>query len=156
VPSEKQNCHDEQKKVCELEQRSQPKQVKKYVYTKHCRPVPKTVCDNIDQKSLQPSCVPMSRKQCSYSPEERCENIPKKHCFKIPYQVKTMQCGQDHGSDGGFANRGLNNDHSQGDGYAGRATMDSEMSGQFQSSMDEYPRSEGSYANNRAMNLNEY
>merc|ERR1712126_247656 len=34
VPKEKQVCHDEKKKVCELEQRSQPKQVKKYVYTK--------------------------------------------------------------------------------------------------------------------------
>merc|ERR1712080_441872 len=60
VPSEKQNCHDENKKVCELEQRSQPKQVKKYVYTKQCRPVPKTVCDNADQMSLVPSCVPSS------------------------------------------------------------------------------------------------
>merc|ERR1712173_209768 len=45
VPKEKQVCHDEKKKVCELEQRSQPKQVKKYVYTKQCRPVPKTVCE---------------------------------------------------------------------------------------------------------------
>merc|ERR1712083_995792 len=75
VPSEKQNCHDENKKVCELEQRSQPKQVKKYVYTKHCRPVPKTVCDNADQMFLQPSCVPSSRKVCSYHPEEKCENV---------------------------------------------------------------------------------
>merc|ERR1719281_380476 len=62
VPKEKQVCHDEKKKVCELEQRSQPKQVKKYVYTKQCRPVPKTVCDNADQMSLVPSCVPSSRK----------------------------------------------------------------------------------------------
>merc|ERR1712055_1061270 len=92
VPSEKQNCHDENKKVCELEQRSQPKQVKKYVYTKHCRPVPKTICDNADQMFLQPSCVPSSRKVCSYHPEEKCENVPKKHCHKIPYQVKKMEC----------------------------------------------------------------
>jgi len=97
VPSEKQNCHDENKKVCELEQRSQPKQVKKYVYTKHCRPVPKTVCDNADQMFLQPSCVPSSRKVCSYHPEEKCENVPKQHCHKVPYQVKKMECS---GSDG--------------------------------------------------------
>merc|ERR1712244_140941 len=63
VPKEKQVCHDEKKKVCELEQRSQPKQVKRYVYPKQCRPVPKTVCDNADQMSLVPSCVPSSRKQ---------------------------------------------------------------------------------------------
>merc|ERR1712212_716807 len=81
VPKEKQVCHDEKKKVCELEQRSQPKQVKKYVYTKQCRPVPKTVCDNADQMSLVPSCVPSSRKECSYHPEERCENVPKQHCY---------------------------------------------------------------------------
>ena len=55
----------------------QPKQVKKYVYTKQCRPVPKTVCDNSDQMSLVPSCVPSSRKECSFHPEERCENAIK-------------------------------------------------------------------------------
>merc|ERR1712020_578332 len=102
VPSEKQNCHDENKKLCELEQSSQPKQVKKYVYTKHCRPVPKTVCDNADQMFLQPSCVPSSRKVCSYHPEEKCENVPKQHCRKVPYQVKVMQCSQDSGTEGGY------------------------------------------------------
>merc|ERR1719481_598250 len=34
------------------------RQEKKYVYTKECRPVPKTVCDNADQKFLKLSCVP--------------------------------------------------------------------------------------------------
>merc|ERR1719411_26931 len=140
MPTEKQNCRDEQKKVCKLEKVSQPKYFKNYVYTKHCRPVPKTVCNNADQKSLQPSCVPMSWKECSYYPEEKCEDIPKKHCFKIPYQVKTMQCSQDYGSD-----RGLNDyDQSRGDGYMalatmgqdygsdrGHASMESEVTGQY-------------------------
>jgi len=98
VPVERQNCHDENKKVCELEQRSQPKQVKKYVYTKECRPVTKTVCDNADQKQLKVSCVPSSRKECSYQPEERCENVPKQHCYQIPYQVKKMECSSNYGS----------------------------------------------------------
>merc|ERR1719450_779415 len=92
IPVEKQNCHDEFKKVCELEERSQPKQVKKYVYVKECRPVPKTVCDNADQMLLKLSCVPSSRKECSYHPEESCEDIPKEHCYQIPYQVKKMEC----------------------------------------------------------------
>merc|ERR1712177_159035 len=35
--SERQHCHNEDKKVCQLEERTQPKQVKKYVYTKQCR-----------------------------------------------------------------------------------------------------------------------
>jgi len=104
VPKEKQVCHDEKKKVCELEQRSQPKQVKKYVYTKQCRPVPKTVCDSASQMSLVPSCVPASRKECTYHPEERCENVPKQHCYQIPYQVKKMECTDDSSSAGGYDN----------------------------------------------------
>jgi hypothetical protein len=123
LPSEKQNCHDEHKKVCELEQRSQPKQVKKYVYTKHCRPVQKTVCDNADQKSLQPSCVPSSRKECSYYPEEKCENVPKQHCYKIPYQVKKMECGKGYGGDEGYGTTdSYEKDHIQGYDDASKTT----------------------------------
>merc|ERR1712055_1141698 len=91
-----------EKQVCELEQRSQPKQVKKYVYTKQCRPVSKTVCDNADQMSLVPSCVPASRKECSFHPEEHCENVPKQHCYQIPYQVKKMECTESSSSAGGY------------------------------------------------------
>jgi hypothetical protein len=94
VPKEKQNCHDENKKVCELEKISQPKQVKKYVYTTNCRPIPKTVCDNADQMFIRPSCIPSSRKVCSYYPEEKCDNVPKQHCYKVPYQVKKMVCSE--------------------------------------------------------------
>merc|ERR1712140_58756 len=106
VPSERQNCHDEKKKVCELEQRSQPKQVKKYVYTKQCNPVSKTICDNADQKYLEPVCVPYSRKECSYHPQEQCENVPKQHCYKIPYQVKKIVCTKEYGSDQSYSNDG--------------------------------------------------
>merc|ERR1712059_98605 len=121
VPSEKQNCHDEQKKVCELEQRPQPKQVKKYVYTKHCRPVPKTVCENADQKSLQPSCVPSSTKDCSYQPVEKCENVPKQHCYKIPYQVKKMECSKSYESDASY---GSNAAYGQTESYASGDSTD--------------------------------
>merc|ERR1712080_695497 len=106
VPSEKQNCHDEKRKVCELEQQSQPKQVKKYVYTKQCIPVPKTICDNADQKYLEPVCVPYSRKECSYYPEENCENVPKQHCHKVPFQVKKMVCSKEYGSDESYGHGG--------------------------------------------------
>merc|ERR1719259_450355 len=88
VPVERQNCHDENKKVCELEERSQPKQVKKYVYTKECRPVSKTVCDNAEQKQLQVSCVPSSRKECSYQPKERCETFQSSIVTKSPTKSK--------------------------------------------------------------------
>merc|ERR1712242_273594 len=91
---------DENKKVCELEERSQPKQVKKYVYHKECHPVPITVCDNADQKVLKLSCVPSSRKECSYHPEERCENVPKQYCYQVPYQVQKMECSASYSSSG--------------------------------------------------------
>merc|ERR1711922_128547 len=81
-------------------ERSQQKQVKKYVYHKECRPVPKTVCDNADQKVLKLSCVPSPRKECSYHPEERCENVPKQHCYQIPYQVQKMECSSSRSSIG--------------------------------------------------------
>merc|ERR1711948_71972 len=63
-------CSTTSEKVCQLEERTQPKQVKKYVYTKQCRKVPRKVCENADNKSLVPSCVPSVRKECTYHPVE--------------------------------------------------------------------------------------
>jgi len=90
--SERQHCHNEDKKVCQLEERTQPKQVKKYVYTKQCRKVPRKVCENADNKSLVPSCVPSVRKECTYHPVESCDEVPKKHCYKVGKQVKKEKC----------------------------------------------------------------
>merc|ERR1712045_13565 len=90
--SERQHCHNEDKKVCQLEERTQPKQVKKYVYTKQCRKVPRKVCENADNKSLVPSCVPPVRKECTYHPAESCDEVPKKHCYKVGKQVKKEKC----------------------------------------------------------------
>merc|ERR1712018_608918 len=90
--SERQHCHNEDKKVCQLEERTQPKQVKKYVYTKQCRKVPRRVCENADNKSLVPSCVSSMRKECTYHPAESCDEVPKKHCYKVGKQVKKEKC----------------------------------------------------------------
>merc|ERR1711894_81227 len=132
VPVERQNCHDENKKTCELEERSQPKQVKKYVYHKECRPVPKTVCDNADQKVLKLSCVPSSRKECSYYPEEKCENVPKQHCYQIPYQVQKMECSSTPSSIGSSTTGSF--------GSSSTGSVGSSSSGNFGSSSsgDEY------------------
>jgi len=92
LAAEKQVCHDEVKKVCELEQRQQPKQIKKYTYTKQCRGVPKKVCENADVKQLVPSCVPTMRKECHYTPVEKCEAVPKQYCHKVPTKVKKQKC----------------------------------------------------------------
>merc|ERR1711992_120637 len=90
--SERQHCHNEDKKVCQLEERTQSKQVKKYVYTKQCRKVPRKVCENADNKSLVPSCVPSVRKECTYHPAESCDEVPKKHCYKVGKQIKKEKC----------------------------------------------------------------
>merc|ERR1712203_175832 len=101
--SEGQHCHNEDKKVCQLEERTQPKQVKKYVYTKQCRKVPRKVCENADNKSLVPSCVPFVRKECTYHPMESCDEIPKQHCFKVGKKVRQEKCeAASGGSDSGY------------------------------------------------------
>merc|ERR1712025_446467 len=91
-------CEDREEKVCEKLTGMVPIPVENYVYLKECRPVPKTVCDNADQKFLKLSCVPSSRKECSYLPEERCESVPKEHCYQVPYQVKKMECSPTYDS----------------------------------------------------------
>merc|ERR1712096_155694 len=44
-PVEKQNCHFEPKKICELEMKTRPKKAKKYSYTKDCKEQPREICD---------------------------------------------------------------------------------------------------------------
>jgi len=92
IAKEKQVCRNDEKKVCELEQRAQPKQIKKYVYTTNCKPVNTEVCDNAQTKRLVQQCVPVSRKTCTYSPVERCEDVPKDYCYKVPKKVAKQKC----------------------------------------------------------------
>jgi len=102
MPKEKQVCHNEEKKVCELEQRSQPKQIKKYVYTTACKSVPRSVCDSAEIKRLVPSCVPTSRKTCTYSPSpDKCEDVPKQYCYKVPTKVAKQKCYNQGYGEGG-------------------------------------------------------
>lgn len=94
IPSikSKQNCHTEYKKVCALEEHAEPKQVKKYVYQKTCRKVPRSICENTDVKKLVPSCVKTTRKSCNYKPVQKCESIPRKYCYKIYKKVRKDKC----------------------------------------------------------------
>merc|ERR1711963_40052 len=89
---DRQVCRNEEKRNCRLEKRTQPKQVKKFTYTKVCRPMTKRICENVDQRTLVPSCVPTTRKECQSRPNERCEDIPKRNCFKVPSTVVREQC----------------------------------------------------------------
>merc|ERR1719283_422001 len=63
-PVEKQACHDDEKKVCEQKEISEPKQVKKYVYKKECKKVPRAT--NTDRTHQSP--IPHPRPTLRQSP----------------------------------------------------------------------------------------
>merc|ERR1711915_846144 len=65
-PVEKQNCHTEPMKKCELESRTRPKKAKKYLYNKECKPVTRQVCENREGKKLRPVCDKIQKNICSY------------------------------------------------------------------------------------------
>merc|ERR1711862_337571 len=71
-PVEKQNCHTEPMKKCELESRTRPKKAKKYLYNKECKPVTRQVCENREGKKLRPVCDKIQKNICSYKPVEQC------------------------------------------------------------------------------------
>ena len=85
------HCHDEYKKVCALEEHTEPKQVKKYVYSKQCKKVPRHICENMDVNKLIPSCVPITRKQCHYKPAKKCDSNPRKYCYKVYKKVRAAK-----------------------------------------------------------------
>merc|ERR1711962_325869 len=86
-PVEKQNCHTEPMKKCELESRTRPKKAKKYIYNKECKPVTRQVCENREGKKLRPVCDKIQKNICSYKPVEKCEEEKKEYCFKVEKKV---------------------------------------------------------------------
>jgi len=95
-PYSKPHCRNEGKKVCHVEQKTQPKQIKKYSYKKVCNPLVKQICNFWDEHKLVPTCVPTSHHICSHEPKERCEDVPKEHCYKIPRKVHKEVCKDAH------------------------------------------------------------
>ena len=94
-PVEKQRCHDENKTVCKLYEKFEPKRIKKFVYKTNCKPIAKKVCENVETKYLQPKCESVIRPNCTWIPlAPECKNIPKEHCYDQPYLVKIMECSE--------------------------------------------------------------
>merc|ERR1712126_447076 len=91
-PVEKQNCHSEPMKTCELETRHRPKKAKEYVYHKECKPVKRRVCDDCEKKKLRATCDKIQRNVCSYKPKEKCVDEPKKYCFKTEAMLHKKVC----------------------------------------------------------------
>merc|ERR1711971_423508 len=92
VPQQKQNCHTEPMKRCELEVRSRPKKAKKYVYHKDCKPVSRKVCDTCEKKTLSPVCDKIHKQVCKYKPEEKCHEEKKEYCFKTEKIIIDKVC----------------------------------------------------------------
>merc|ERR1719495_2802689 len=91
-PVEKQACHDDEKKVCEQKEISEPKQVKKYVYKKECKKVPREICSTATYKSLEPYCTTSTYKNCYYKPDYKCMDVPKEYCYKVQRKIKRTKC----------------------------------------------------------------
>jgi len=91
-PVQKQNCHNEPMKKCELETRSRPKKAKQYKYVKECKTVKRQVCDDSEKKKLRPVCDKIQKNVCSYRPQEKCEEEHKKYCFQSEMLLKEKVC----------------------------------------------------------------
>lgn len=91
-PAEKQACHSDPIKKCELETRSRPKKAKKYTYNKNCKPVVRQVCDTASRQALRAVCKPSQRITCSYAPKEKCTEENKQYCYKAEKTVVEKVC----------------------------------------------------------------
>merc|ERR1719319_1086573 len=88
-PEQRQNCHFEPKKVCELQKRTRNKKAKRYSYSQDCKPVARNICETCEVKEVVPRCEQESRLVCTYRPEEKCMERAQQHCYK--QEVKTQE-----------------------------------------------------------------
>merc|ERR1712212_1042084 len=78
-PVERQNCHFERKKICQLVPKTKPKKAKVYSYTEDCKEIPREICDQCETKTLQPACLLEARmiippNEKSMAPNEEATN----------------------------------------------------------------------------------
>jgi len=91
-PVERQNCHFEPKRTCELENRTRYKKAKRFSYTPHCHPVPREICDQTEVKTVAPVCVTEKRLDCDYVPKKKCVDEQKRYCWKVQKKVQEEVC----------------------------------------------------------------
>jgi len=91
-PVEKQACHSDPYKRCEMERRSRPKKVKRYSYNKQCVPVSRQACDSSVKASLRVTCGPSTRVTCTYVPKEKCTEETKQYCYKAEKVITEKVC----------------------------------------------------------------
>jgi len=81
-PEQRQNCHFEPKKVCELQRRVRPKKARRYSYSPDCKVSARQICDQFEKRKVVPVCREDYRRQCDYSPKETCSEEQKEYCYK--------------------------------------------------------------------------
>jgi len=91
-PVEKQNCHFEPKKLCELETRTRNKKAKRYSYFPDCKPVPREICDQTEKNTVEPVCVMEKRLDCDHVPKKTCHDETKQYCWKVEQKVQEEVC----------------------------------------------------------------
>jgi len=91
-PVERQNCHFERKKICQLVPKTKPKKAKVYSYTEDCKKVPREVCDQCETKTLQPACLREERVTCGYQPVTECKVEAKNYCYKAEVTKMVEVC----------------------------------------------------------------
>ena len=91
-PVERQNCHFERKKICQLVPKTKPKKAKVYSYTQDCKAIPREICDQCETKTLEPACQMEERMQCKYTPATNCKKENKNYCYKAEVTEMVRVC----------------------------------------------------------------
>ena len=85
-------CREFEKRHCQMEQRPQKKQIKKYVYNIRCEPRTLRPCHTFNVAKMSTHCEPEFYDKCQVVPHEKCQEVPKEACFKEPVMVKRTKC----------------------------------------------------------------
>eukprot|EP00093_Oithona_nana_P006302 06302.XXX_52067_53225_1 [CDS] Oithona nana genome sequencing. len=85
-------CREYEKRHCQMEQRPQKKQIKKYVYNIRCEPRTHRPCQTFNVAKVSTHCEPEFYDKCRVVPHEKCHETPKETCFKEPVMVKRTKC----------------------------------------------------------------
>ena len=105
----KQDCHFEQKKICEIEMKTSPKKTKKYSYIKNCKEQPREIRDQCEKKkSIQPLCGTQERLVSTHEPvDTRNKRAALRRLVDMRTHSKENQKGSLHQGPQGAVQRDL-------------------------------------------------
>jgi len=91
-PVEEQNCHFEPKRICEIQEMSRPKKVKKYSYIEECVEEERELCGQVEKRNIIPICSIQERLECEYVPKESCNIEEEEKCAVIEIKNVVEVC----------------------------------------------------------------